>query len=110
MNASDKFGPLRKGMLEYAVLTVIAAHHVYAADILQKLNATELATAEGSLYPLLSRLKREGLVAYEWQESEAGPPRKYYHLTSEGKQQLAALRAYWQKLDKTVQQLGEHHA
>lgn len=100
----DKFDPIRKGLLEFAVLHVIAGKKVYAADILEILNATEFRTQEGTLYPLLSRLRREGTVEYEWVESAAGPPRKYYRLTDRGKEHLAALRGYWRKLSKTLNQ------
>jgi PadR family transcriptional regulator len=100
----DKFDPIRKGLLEFAVLTVISTKKVYAADILSILNATEFQTQEGTLYPLLSRMRREGTVEYEWVESDVGPPRKYYRLTDKGKEQLEALRNYWQKLSKTLKQ------
>jgi PadR family transcriptional regulator PadR len=100
----DKFDPIRKGLLEFAVLTVISSKKVYAADILEILNSTEFKTQEGTLYPLLSRLRRDGTVEYEWVESAAGPPRKYYRLTDSGKDQLSALRDYWQKLSKTLKQ------
>jgi|SRR5882672_7298617 len=103
---TDKFSPLRKGLLEYAVLSIVSKQKVYAADILDALSKTEFATGEGTLYPLLSRLRRDELVAYEWVESEAGPPRKYYGLTAEGNARLSELRAYWQQLQKTIQQLG----
>jgi PadR family transcriptional regulator PadR len=99
----DKFDPIRKGLLEFAVLTVIASKKVYAADILAILITTEFQTQEGTLYPLLSRLRREGVVEYDWVESDVGPPRKYYRLTDKGKEQLGALRDYWHKLSKTLQ-------
>ncbi len=102
----DKFGPLRKGLLEFAVLQVVSAKPVYAADILKKLQGTDFTTAEGTLYPLLSRLRREKLVDYEWVESESGPPRKYYRLTDAGKKQLHALENYWQKLNEVMKKLG----
>lgn|SRR5215469_3984270 len=105
----DKFGPLRKGLMELAVLKVISGKKVYVAEILKKLAATDFATGEGTLYPLLSRLRREQLVDYEWVESEAGPPRKYYKLTETGKAQLVALEAYWQELNETIAKLGAHH-
>ena len=101
---ADKFDPIRKGLLEFAVLNVISSKKVYAADILAILNATEFATMEGTLYPLLSRMRREGTVEYEWVESDIGPPRKYYRLTDKGKEQLEALRDYWAKLSKTLKQ------
>jgi PadR family transcriptional regulator PadR len=100
----DKFDPIRKGLLEFAVLTVIARKKVYAADILAILSVTEFQTQEGTLYPLLSRMRREGTVEYEWVESDVGPPRKYYRLTEKGEDQLGAMHNYWQKLSKTLKQ------
>jgi PadR family transcriptional regulator PadR len=100
----DKFDPIRKGLLEFAVLTVIARKKVYAADILAILGATEFKTQEGTLYPLLSRMRREGTVEYEWVESDVGPPRKYYRLTEKGEGQLEAMHDYWQKLSKILKQ------
>jgi PadR family transcriptional regulator PadR len=109
MTVADKFAPLRKGLLELLVLTIVSGRKVYAADILAKLDTTEFATGEGTLYPLLSRLRREGLVEYEWVESEAGPPRKYYRLTDSGRKQHAELLAYWQSLNATIKALGGKH-
>ena len=106
MTAADKFAPLRKGLLEFLVLRIVAAHRVYAADILARLQGTDFATGEGTLYPLLSRLRREGLLEYEWVESEAGPPRKYYRLTDGGQAQLHELQAYWQTLNATIDGIG----
>ncbi|HVM77072.1 MAG TPA: PadR family transcriptional regulator [Candidatus Paceibacterota bacterium] len=102
----DKFDPIRKGLLEYVVLNVISARKVYAADILAAIAETEFATQEGTLYPLLSRMRREGTVDYEWVESDAGPPRKYYHLTAKGREQLAAQSDYWDELQETIKNLG----
>ena len=79
---------------------------VYVADILKRLSDTEFATQEGTLYPLLSKMRRDGLVDYEWQESDAGPPRKYYQLTSKGRAQLAELNDYWKHLNATIAQFG----
>lgn len=103
---SDKLGPLRKGLLEFAVLKIVSADKVYVADIIRRLGATDFATGEGTLYPLLSRLRREQLVDYEWVESEVGPPRKYYRLTKTGRQQLKDLEKYWQTLNKMLSNLG----
>jgi len=101
-----KFTAIRKGLLEFLVLRIVRTRTVYAADILKALAATEFATQEGTLYPLLSRLRREGLVDYSWQESEAGPPRKYYRLTNAGRDQLAELDAYWKDINRTILDLG----
>jgi len=104
---NEKFTPIRKGLLEFLVLKIIASDKVYAADILKELGATEFATQEGTLYPLLSKMRREELVDYEWKESEAGPPRKYYELTAKGREQLRETSDYWQKIIQTVKGLGQ---
>ena len=106
MGAQDRFGAIRKGLLEFVILRIISSDKVYVADMLRRLSTTEFATQEGTLYPLLSKLRREGLVEYEWQESEAGPPRKYYRLTDAGRTQLAELDQYWQSLNTTVDEIG----
>ena len=106
MAANEKFGGIRKGLLEFVILKVIDADKVYVADMLKKLAGTEFATQEGTLYPLLSRMRRDGLVDYEWKESEAGPPRKYYELTAGGRAQLAELADYWHVINKTIEELG----
>ena len=87
-------------------MRIISGSTVYVADILKRLTGTEFATQEGTLYPLLSKLRREGLVDYEWQESGAGPPRKYYRLTAAGSRQLAELDEYWSRINKTISGLG----
>lgn len=104
---SEKFSPIRKGLLEFALLRVIAREKLYVAEMLQRLGDTEFATQEGTLYPLLSRLRREQLVDYEWRESEAGPPRKYYRLTEAGERALAELQGYWSHLNDTLSRLGQ---
>ena len=102
----EQFAGLRKGLLEFALLTVISVEQVYVADILTLLAETPFATQEGTLYPLLSKLRREELVDYEWVESDAGPPRKYYSLTGKGQTRLADLGAYWRRLTTTLESLG----
>ena len=106
MPQHDRFAPIRKGLLEFLILRIVATGQVYAADILGRLSGTEFATQEGTLYPLLSKMRRDGLLDYEWQESDAGPPRKYYELTARGRAQLAELNDYWKLLNATVAQLG----
>lgn len=106
MPTTDKFAAIRKGLLEFLILKIVAGGKVYVADVLERLSDTEFATQEGTLYPLLSRMRRDGLVDYEWQESNVGPPRKYYQLTARGKSQLAELNDYWKRLNATIAQLG----
>ena len=103
---TEKFGAIRKGLLEFVVLKIISADKVYAADILAKLNESEFATQEGTLYPLLSKLRREEFVDYQWVESGQGPPRKYYQLTDKGSGRLGELAAYWRHLTSTLESLG----
>ena len=106
MDLTEKLVPLRKGLLEFVILKIVAGDKVYVADMLKLLGPTEFATQEGTLYPLLSKLRREELVDYEWQESEVGPPRKYYLLTGRGKGHLEELNEYWKAINHTIGQLG----
>jgi len=101
---------LRKGLLEYLILAITSAGAVYVADILRRLSATDFATKEGTLYPLLSKMRRDGLLDYEWQESDAGPPRKYYEITATGSRQLAEFRAFWTSLTTLIDELESPHA
>ena len=110
MSQDDYYGPLRKGLLEAAVLSIVSAHEVYAADILERLSLTDFRTGEGTLYPLLSRMKREGLLEYTWAESASGPPRKYYKLTADGTARLVDSKKYLANLAKTLKTLGGNHA
>jgi PadR family transcriptional regulator PadR len=103
---NERFAPIRKGLLEFLILKIISADKVYVADMLNRLSDTEFATQEGTLYPLLSKMRRDGLVDYEWQESDAGPPRKYYELTPRGTSQLAELNEYWKSINATISKLG----
>jgi PadR family transcriptional regulator PadR len=107
MSINEKFTAIRKGLLEFLVLKIVSADKVYVADILKSLGETEFSTQEGTLYPLLSKMRREELVDYEWKESEAGPPRKYYELTAKGREQLRETSDYWQKIVETVKNLGK---
>src|ERR1700674_238811 len=103
---NERFAAIRKGLLEFLILKIVAVNKVYVADMLERLSTTEFATQEGTLYPLLSKMRRDGLVEYVWQESDAGPPRKYYKLTTKGNSQLAELNEYWKSINATVSQLG----
>ncbi len=102
---ADTFSPIRRGLLELAVLRIVAHGEVYAADILKLLAGTELSTQEGTLYPLLSRMRREGWLDYAWQESEQGPPRKYYRLAPPGRERLAQAQKYWHTIIKNISNL-----
>ena len=106
MAAESKLAPIRKGLLEFLVLKIVGARSVYVPDILRRLADTEFATQEGTLYPLLSKLRREDLVLYEWKESDAGPPRKYYRLTDAGRAQLTSLDEYWSRINRTIADIG----
>jgi PadR family transcriptional regulator len=107
MGVDERFAAIRKGLLEFLILKIVSAEKVYAADILKRLSATDFSTQEGTLYPLLSKMRRDGLLDYEWQESDAGPPRKYYELTTKGKSQLAELNDYWKHLNVTITHFGK---
>lgn len=96
---------MRKGMLVYCVLLLCKDGKVYSSEIIRELRAAELIVVEGTLYPLLSRLASDKLLAYEWQESEQGPPRKYYWLTPGGHQLLDGLEATYKRLHATVHKL-----
>jgi PadR family transcriptional regulator, regulatory protein PadR len=96
---------MRKGVLEYCVLSVIARGEIYSSDIIDILTKAQLLVAEGTLYPLLSRLKNSGLVAYKWVESTQGPPRKYFTITENGLLFLSELNKTWDELILTVKNI-----
>ncbi|MBR3109615.1 MAG: PadR family transcriptional regulator [Prevotella sp.] len=105
MNIENAKSQMRKGMLEYCVLLLLKHRPSYASDIIQQLKKAELLVVEGTLYPLLTRLKNDGLLQYEWQESTQGPPRKYYALSPEGEQFLEGLDSAWTELANTINYL-----
>ncbi|TSD64667.1 PadR family transcriptional regulator [Inquilinus sp. KBS0705] len=94
---------MRKGILEYCILSIIAKGEIYASDIISELRKARLLVVEGTLYPLLTRLKNNGLLSYNWVESTSGPPRKYYILSDEGRKVLEQLDGTWQELLYAVQ-------
>ena len=104
---SEKFSTLRKGLLEFLILGIVSSGRVYVAEMMHRLSKTDFATQEGTLYPLLSRMRRDQLLDYEWQESETGPPRKYYKLAASGRKQLAEFREYWKSLTGLIDELGK---
>ncbi len=96
---------MRKGLLEFCILLTIADDRVYSSDIIGRLKEADLLLVEGTLYPLLSRLRTQGLLAYEWEESSSGPPRKYYKLTKAGHDTLDALKQTWSELQTSLTKL-----
>ncbi|MCB0497386.1 MAG: PadR family transcriptional regulator [Cyclobacteriaceae bacterium] len=93
---------MRKGILEYCILQIISRGEVYASDLLRELTDAKIMVVEGTLYPLLTRLRKAGLVEYKWVESSSGPPRKYYTLTDEGIDFLDNLDKTWADLVKST--------
>lgn len=102
MNAENTKVQMRKGVLDYCILSVISRGEVYASDILTILKDARLLVVEGTVYPLLTRLKNAGLVSYEWKESTSGPPRKYFQLTPDGEEFLRELADTWEELVHAV--------
>src|SRR5690606_36031717 len=102
MIAENTQTQMRKGILEYCVLSIISRGEIYASDIIAELRTAKLLVVEGTLYPLLTRLKNNGLLSYNWVESTSGPPRKYYTLTEVGKDILSQLDHTWQELAYAV--------
>jgi PadR family transcriptional regulator PadR len=101
----NKKAQMRKGILEFCILLIISGGQVYSSDILEKLKKANLIVVEGTLYPLLSRLKTQELVSYSWSESESGPPRKYYALTEKGLRVLVDLKGEWGDLTESISHL-----
>lgn len=93
---------MRKGVLELCILSILSQGDAYPTEIIEKLKDTKLVVVEGTLYPLLTRLKNTGLLGYRWEESTSGPPRKYYKLTEIGEQYLKDLQVSWRELVQAV--------
>lgn len=108
MNIDNLKSQMRKGMLEYCVLLILREHEAYATELISRLKDAKLIVVEGTLYPLLTRLKNDGLLAYKWEESTSGPPRKYYSLTDVGHAFIEQLDQSWQELSATVTHLQNH--
>lgn len=102
MKLENTKAQMRKGILELCVLSIIADEEAYPSDIIGKLKESQLIVVEGTLYPLLNRLKNSKLLQYTWRESKSGPPRKYYQLTEEGKSFLDGLIETWEQLNHAV--------
>src|SRR5690606_25256311 len=109
MKASNTQVQMRKGILEFCILHIIARGEVYATDMIEELTEAKLIVVEGTLYPLLNRLKNAALVSYKWVESESGPPRKYYSITPIGSQFLGELDSTWAGLQQSVNLITSKH-
>lgn len=107
MDIENSKAQMKKGILEYCILSIISRGEAYASDILEEMKSNKLLVVEGTLYPLLSRLKNDGLLSYNWVESKSGPPRKYYQLTAQGASFMTELGITWQDLILAVNQLTQ---
>jgi PadR family transcriptional regulator PadR len=105
VNYENSKSQMRKGILEYCVLVAISHKEVYASDILGLLKDARILVVEGTLYPILTRLKNAGLLSYRWEESVGGPPRKYYSLSDSGKDMLTELHNSWDELVTSIQHI-----
>ena len=108
MNIENTQAQMRKGILEYCILLIIAQQDAYVQDIINKLKVSKMLVVEGTIYPLLTRLKNTGLLAYRWEESTQGPPRKYYNITENGRKVLQELEASWNELTEAISSLKSH--
>jgi PadR family transcriptional regulator PadR len=102
MNVENTKAQMRKGVLEYCILSILKKSEAYPSEIIEELKQGKMIVVEGTLYPLLTRLKNSGLLAYRWEESKSGPPRKYYRLTETGQAFLNELETTWSDLVKAV--------
>ncbi|MDC8003517.1 PadR family transcriptional regulator [Aureisphaera galaxeae] len=102
MKIENTKAQMRKGVLEYCILSILKDGEAYTSDILETLKDAKMLVVEGTIYPLLTRLKNAGLLNYRWEESSSGPPRKYYELTETGKLFLKELNTTWSELQQAV--------
>lgn len=105
MNVENTQAQMRKGILEYCILLIIAREDSYVQDIINKLKTSKMLVVEGTLYPLMTRLKNTGLLSYRWEESTQGPPRKYYSITDQGRIILQELENSWNELTHVIETL-----
>ena len=105
-NVSDNVrSQMRKGVLEYCILCLLAKEDAYASSLITQLKEANMIVVEGTLYPLLIRQKNQGLLTYRWEESPQGPPRKYYSLTDKGREQLAQMDDAWREIIATIEEI-----
>ncbi len=106
MKIENTKAQMRKGILEYCILSILDKGEAYPSEIIDQLKSAKLIVVEGTLYPLLTRLKNEGILSYRWEESTSGPPRKYYKLTENGKTFLIELSSTWDELRQAVNKIA----
>ena len=109
MKVENAKAQMRKGILEYCILSILDKGDAYASDIINKLKEAKMIVVEGTLYPLLTRQKNAGLLSYRWEESTQGPPRKYYALTNEGREFLKELDVSWSELVDAIESIRNTH-
>ena len=107
MKIENTKAQMRKGILEYCILSILSKKDCYASDIINKLKEAKMIVVEGTLYPLLTRLKNAKLLSYRWEESTQGPPRKYYKLTEKGEEFLQELDTSWKELVNAVELINK---
>ncbi|GAB4198300.1 MAG: PadR family transcriptional regulator [Wenzhouxiangellaceae bacterium] len=105
MEAKNTISQMRRGILEYCIVSLLVDQEIYTADLIKHLKAANLIVTDGTLYPLLSRLQKGGLLQYRWEESDSGPPRKYYSLTDAGEAFLSQLDNAWQDITQSVESI-----
>jgi len=110
MKIENAKAQMRKGVLEYCILLVLKEEPLYASNIINGLKEAKMIVVEGTLYPLLTRLKNDGLLTYRWEESNQGPPRKYYKLTETGRSFLSELEVSWNDLTSAVSKVKQMRA
>ena len=108
MNTENTKAQMRKGILEFCILSLLSRKEMYVSDLIVELKNGKLDVVEGTLYPLLTRLKNAEFLSYRWEESTGGPPRKYYQVTEKGKKFLAELQFTWDELTNSVQQITKN--
>ena len=105
MKIENTTAQMRKGILEFCILSLISGSDLYTSEILEALKNRKMLVVEGTIYPLLTRLKNANLLQYRWEESTSGPPRKYYSITAEGEAFLAELQTVWKELNQAVKMI-----
>ena len=107
INVENTTAQMRKGILEYCILSILSREDSYAPRIISELKEAQMIVVEGTLYPILTRLKNQGILTYRWVESPQGPPRKYYSLTPEGREALRLLDESWDELVGQISKIRE---